>query len=108
MKIESPREQGRHPFTKFQKTMTEVAAHADGHGHDHHEEHKYVHQPSRRAADKIPTDHDFETLVPSKPIFSERLTQWIAGRWPVDRENVLDNTNSNKYSVYYYFRTNPL
>ena len=79
-----------------------------GHGHDHHEEHKYVHQPSRRAAYKIPTDHDFETLVPSKPIFSERLTQWIAGRWPVDRENVLDNTNSNKYSVYYYFRTNPL
>jgi cytochrome c oxidase subunit III len=37
MKIESPRQQGRHPFTKFQKTMTEVAAHADGHGHDHHD-----------------------------------------------------------------------
>jgi hypothetical protein len=90
---------------------TPVRAFGGGHGHghdEHHEEHTYVHQASRRAAYKIPTQHDYEHIIPSKPIFSERLNQWIAGRWPVDREAVLDNTNSNKYSAYYWFRTNPL
>jgi hypothetical protein len=82
---------------------------AFGGGHDHHEEHhEFKHSPARGAAYKLPTEHDTEHNVPSKPIFTERLMQWISGRWAVDREAVLDNTNSNKYSAYYWFRTMPL
>lgn len=33
---------------------------------------------------------------------------WLAGKFPVDRDEVLDNTKVNKYSAYYHFGSNIL
>lgn len=38
----------------------------------------------------------------------EKVHQWIAGRWAVDRDDELDNTKVNKYSAYHHLGTNPL
>ena len=82
---------------------TPVRAFGGGH-HHHHEEHEYVHQKSRHVKYEIPTEHDIDAIQAKDPIMNERLMAWIAGIWPVDRDHTLDNTNTNKYSMYYYFR----
>lgn len=38
-------------------------------------------------------------------MFNERLMAWIAGRWAVTRDDVLQNDKVNKYSAYYWFQT---
>jgi hypothetical protein len=76
-----------------------------GHGEDHHH---YESSRSQGVKYKIPTQHDGDHLVASRPIFTERLMQAISGWWAVDREQVLDNTTVNKYSAYHWFRTFPL
>ena len=44
--------------------------------------------------------------LPQKGIFNERLHMWIAGKWAVDRDEILDNTKNNNYSAYHHFGTN--
>ncbi len=63
---------------------------------------------SQQTTFKIPAEHDIAYQLPKKPIFNEKFHQWVAGKWAVDRDEVLDNTRDNKYSAYYHFRTNPL
>ena len=72
--------------------------------------HKYVKDTigSQDTTYKQPAPHDKDYELPKKPIFNERLHQWIQGRWAVDRDDFLDNTSANKYSAYYHFGSNPL
>ena len=57
---------------------------------------------------KIPSPGDVGYELPKKGIFNEKLHQWISGKWAVDRDDVLDNTQVNKYSAYYHFSSNPM
>ena len=75
-----------------------------------HSDHKYVMHKvdSQSTTYKIPSDEDMAYQLPKKGIFNEHLHMWIAGKWAVDRDEVLDNTKINKYSAYHHFGTNPL
>lgn len=44
-----------------------------------------------------------EAQLPKKGTFNERFHQWVAGKWAVDRDDILDNDKVNKYSAYYWF-----
>lgn len=57
---------------------------------------------------KIPTKEDIEYQLPKKGIFNERFSQWVAARWPVDRDDTLNNDIPNKYAAYYWFQNYPL
>ena len=41
-------------------------------------------------------------------MFNEKFHAWVAGKWAVDRDDVLDNTKPQKYSAYHMFATNPM
>ena len=57
---------------------------------------------------KQPSEVDKGFQLPQKGIFNEKFHMWVAGKWMVDRDEVLDNTKVNKYSAYYHFGSNPL
>ena len=79
-------------------------------GAPHDPNHKYVYIKSDSEATnyKLPSDTDKAYQLPQKGIFNEKLHQWIAGKWYVERDDILDNTKVNKYSAYYHFMSNPL
>lgn len=35
---------------------------------------------------------------------NEKFHQWVAGRWAVDRDDILNNDIPNKYSAYFWFK----
>ena len=72
--------------------------------------HKYIKHDvgSQQTTYKIPAPHDIAYQLPKEGILNEKFHQWVAGKWAVDRDEVLDNTKANKYSAYYHFKTNPL
>ena len=72
--------------------------------------HKYVKHniDSQSTTYKEPSPGDVAFQLPQKPIFNERFHQWVAGKWAVDRDEILDNTKANKYSAYYHFGSNPV
>lgn len=55
-----------------------------------------------------PTQGVIDDQLPRKGTMNDKIAQWIAGRWAVDRDDVLDNTHAKKYSVYNLFATQPL
>ncbi len=59
---------------------------------------------SENAKYQLPTQHDIDVQVPKKPMFNERLYQWIQSKWQVDRDDVLNNDKPNKYAAYYWFQ----
>ena len=63
---------------------------------------------SRSTTYKEPSEGDIKYQLPQKPIINEKFHQWVAGKWAVDRDEVLDNTKVNAYSAYYHFGKNPL
>lgn len=63
---------------------------------------------SKQTDFKQPSQHDIEYQLAKKGIANERIHQWIAGKWAVDRDDILDNTKYNKYSAYHFFGKNPL
>jgi len=78
-----------------------------GGGHHGDSNHEYIKHKinSTSTTYKIPSDADIAHELPSEPILNEKLHAWIYGRWPVDRDDVLDNTKVNRYSAYYFFAT---
>jgi hypothetical protein len=63
---------------------------------------------SKQTTVKLPSEADMAYQLPQKGILNEKLHMWIAARWPVDRDEILDNTKLNKYSAYAQFLSNPL
>ena len=57
--------------------------------------------PSQNAKVQVPSPHDEEYQLPKKAPLNVSIHQWIFGRWNVERDNVLDNTKYNKYSLYH-------
>lgn len=86
----------------------QTRAFGGGHGdhHDHHHVKDVVN--SKNTTFKQPSQHDIEYQLPKKGILNEKIHQWIAGRWAVDRDDILDNTKYNKYSAYHHLGTNLL
>lgn len=41
-------------------------------------------------------------------MFNERLAMWISTKWPVDRDDLLNNDRPNKWAAYYWFQNYPL
>jgi hypothetical protein len=39
---------------------------------------------------------------------NEKFHQWVAGRWSVDRDDILNNDKPNKYSAYFWFKNYPV
>ena len=39
-----------------------------------------------------------------KIMLNERILMWIASKWAVDRDDVMNNDKPNKYSAYYWFQ----
>jgi len=72
-------------------------------GHGHHDEHEYVERNNVKY--QIPTPEEIDRELPKKMIFTERLSQWLYGRWRVDEEHLLRNDKENKWSAYHFFRT---
>ena len=46
--------------------------------------------------------------LPQHPTFNERFHMWLAGKWNPERDDHLDNTRWNKYSMYHLLNVNPL
>jgi hypothetical protein len=53
---------------------------------------------------KLPHQEDLDYQLPKKPMFNEKFSAWISGRWAVDRDDILNNDKVNKYSAYYWFQ----
>ena len=79
-----------------------------GHHEEHHHEHKYEESKSLNAKFQIPDKHDIEYQLPKKAMFNERLAMWISTKWPVDRDDLLNNDRPNKWAAYYWFQNYPL
>jgi hypothetical protein len=74
---------------------------AAAHKHDshsskgHHDEHhghaaeQFDQSKSVNTQFKIPTQADIDYQLPKKGMFNEKFSQWIAARWPVDRDDTL-------------------
>lgn len=76
-----------------------------GHGHDdHHHEHHHDVSKKLNTQFQIPTQEELDHQLPKKGIINEKFHQWVAGRWAVDRDDVLNNDKPNKYSAYYWFQ----
>ena len=58
---------------------------------------------SQSTSYKVPSDADLKYQMPQKLHLNEKIQSWLQGKFPVDRDEVLDNTKVNKYSVYYFF-----
>ena len=74
--------------------------HGHGHGEDHH---TYVESQKLQTKFKVPTQEDRDYQLPKKAHFNERFAAWVQARWPVDRDDILNNDLPNKYSAYYWF-----
>ena len=46
---------------------------------------------SQHTTFKLPSQADMDYQLPKEGIFSEKLHAWIAGKWAVDRDEVLTN-----------------
>ena len=53
---------------------------------------------------QIPTQEELDHQLPKKGIINEKFHQWVAGRWAVDRDDILNNYKPNKYAAYYWFQ----
>lgn len=78
--------------------------HHDSHGHhdDHHHGHfdKSKHQQTQF---KVTSQEELDFQMPKKGIVNERFHRWVAGKWAVDRDDILSNDKVNKYSAYYWW-----
>ena len=90
--------------------MTQTQARAFGGGAPVDPNHKYQMDSVDSASTtyKVPSQTDIDYQLPKKGILNEKIHMWIASKWMVDRDEVLDNTKMNKYSAYYHFGSNPL
>ena len=57
---------------------------------------------------KVPSQADIDYQLPQKGILNEKIHAWIAGKWAVDRDEVLTNDKVQKLSAYHMFNTQPL
>lgn len=86
-------------------TYQSTRAFGGGHGHgDHHHAHHNDVSKKLNTQFKVPTQEDLDYQLPKKGVFNERIHQWIAGRWAVDRDDILNNDKPNKYAAYYWFQ----
>lgn len=53
---------------------------------------------------QMPTKEELDFQLPKKGIINEKFHQWVAGRWAVDRDDILSNDKPNKYAAYYWFQ----
>ena len=88
-------------------TMTYQSARAFGGGHGHGDHHHAHHNDASKRLNtqfQVPTQEDLDYQLPKKGVFNERVHQWIARRWAVDRDDILNNDKPNKYAAYYWFQ----
>lgn len=77
-----------------------------GHGHDeHHHEHHFEQSKRMNTQFQLPTQEELDYQLPKKGIINEKFHQWVAGRWAVDRDDILSNDKPNKYAAYHWFQT---
>lgn len=96
--------------TRGPQRVTVVSARAFGAVDHHHGDHHYVKDQvnSKQTDFKQPSQHDIDYQLPKKGTANESIHQWIAGRWAVDRDDVLDNTKYNKMSAYHVWGSTAL
>ena len=83
--------------------------HGHGHGHDeHHHEYHYDKSNQEQTKFKIPTQEDIDYQLPKRGVINEKFHKWLAGRWAVDRDDILDNDKVNKFSAYYWWGNSAL
>ena len=72
--------------------------------------HKYVMDKvdSSHTTYKHPSQHDIDYQLPKEGIFNEKFHAWVAGKWAVDRDEMLTNDKVQKYSAYNMFNTVPM
>ena len=85
-------------------TATQVRAFG-GYVPDPNHKYEYRHNEARQTTLKMPSQGDLGYQAPKHGTLDEKLAQWIAGRWAVDRDDELDNTKVNKYSAYHVLGT---
>ena len=85
-------------------TATQVRAFG-GYVPDPNHKYEYRHSETRQTTLKMPSPGDLGYQAPKHGTLDEKLAQWIAGRWAVDRDDELDNTKVNKYSAYHVLGT---
>ena len=89
--------------------LTQPARAFSAHGHDdHHHEHHIDQSRRLNTQFQIPTKEEIEYQLPKHGNFNEKIHQWIAGKWAVDRDDILNNDKPNKFSAYYWFQTQTL
>ena len=90
--------------------LTQQSMRAFGGGAPVDPNHKYVYykRDSESTTYKLPSETDQDYQLPKKPIFNERFHMWLYGKWAPDRDDHLDNTRLNKYSMYHMLNVNPL
>ena len=76
----------------------------------HDPNHVYVQNriDSQSTTFKEPSETDISYQLPKEGNLNEKFHQWLAGKWAVERDEALDNTQANKYSAYFHFGSNPL
>lgn len=109
-------QQGRALITRLQNSLTyqSVRCAGAGHGHGHddhghgHHEHHFDQSKRMNTQFQMPTQEELDYQLPRKGIINEKVHQWIAGRWAVDRDDVLSNDKPNKFAAYYWFQNYPV
>lgn len=80
-----------------------------GHGHDdhhggHHHAHHFEQSKKMNTQFQVPTQEELDHQLPKHGNINEKLHQWIAGRWAVDRDDILNNDKPNKFAAYFWFK----
>ena len=99
------------PFRQYTIASQQTRSFGGGHGGDPN--HTYVYIDSKnpeghRSKLKVPSKHDIEYQNPLVGTRNEWFHMWLAGRWDPTKDEKLENSKDNKFSMYYLFRTNPL
>ena len=98
----------RRVVLQHRSSLTYAPVRCSGGHDDHHHEHHHDHVKAINTQFQMPTKEEIEYQLPRKGIFNERIHQWIAGRWAVDRDDVLNNDKPNKFAAYFWFRNQSL
>ena len=96
-------------FSQRAVRLTQQSLRAFGGGGPDNSNHTYIYHKSdsQHTNMKLPSQADLDYQMPKKPILNERFHMWLNGKWAVDRDDYLDNTKWNKYSMYHMLNVNP-
>jgi len=87
----------------MQQALVRRGVRAAGSSHGDHHHHHFEESKNLNAKFQIPTQHDVDYQLPKKAMFNEKFSMWIQSRWPVDRDDLLNNDRPNKRAAYYWF-----